>query len=146
MNRFAHSIDQTTTTVDLDQTIELFIALTARFVTMRGVRVDLHLPASPLTIPTAPYYLLNLLWLCLDFSMSASGEEKRVELVVEETENSVRIRFRRLTGLSEVLLETFPSDREKNLLAVLEAALTAVPEHKEVVLRLSKKIDNEFSR
>jgi C4-dicarboxylate-specific signal transduction histidine kinase len=146
MNRFAHSIDQTTTTVNLDQTIGLFIALTARFVAMRGVRVDLHLPASPLTIPTAPYYLLNLLWLCLDFSMSASGDEKRVELAVEETENSVRIRFRRLTGLSEVLLETFPSDREKNLLAVLEAALTAVPERKEVVLRLSKKIDNEFSR
>ena len=140
MNRFAHSIDQTATTVDLDQTIELFIALTARFAAMRSVKVDLQLPASPLTIPTAPYYLMNLLWLCLDFSMSASGDEKRVELVVEETENSVRIRFQRLTGLSEALLETFPSDREKNLLAVLEAAMTVEPEREEVVLRLSKNI------
>ncbi len=138
MNRFAHSIDQTTTTVDLDQTIELFIALTARFAAMRGVKVDLQLPASPLRIPTAPYYLMNLLWLCLDFCMSASGDEKRVELVVEETENSVRIRFRRLAGLSAALLETFPSDREKILLTVLEAVLTAEPERAEVVLRLSK--------
>ena len=72
--------------------------------------------------------------------MSASGDEKRVELVVEETENSVRIRFQRLTGLSEALLETFPSDREKNLLAVLEAAMTVEPEREEVVLRLSKNI------
>ena len=143
MNRFAHSIDQTITTVDLDQTIELVIALTARFAAMQGVKVDLQLPASPLTIPTAPFYLMNLLCLCLDFSMSASGDEKRVELVVEETENSVRIRFRRLAGLSEALLETFPSDREENLLALLEAALTAEPEGEEVVLRLSKKIDNE---
>ncbi len=146
MNRFAHSIDQTITTVDLNQTIELVIALTARFAAMRGVKVDLQLPASPLTIPTAPFYLMNLLWLCLDFSMSASGDEKRVELVVEETENSVRIRFRRLAGLSEALLETFPSDREKNLLAVLEAALTAEPEREEIVLRLLKNIDNGFSR
>jgi signal transduction histidine kinase len=146
MNRFAHSIDQTITTADIDQTIELLIALTARFAAMRAVKVDLQLPASPLTIPTAPFYLMNLLWLCLDFSMSASGDEKRVELVVEETENSVRIRFRRLAGLSEALLETFPSDRENNLLAVLEAALTAEAEREEVVLRLSKKIDNEFSR
>ena len=138
MNRFAHSIDQTTTTVDLDQMINLFIALTARFAAMRGVKVDLQLPANPLTIQTAPYYLMNLLWLCLDFSMSASGDEKRVELVVAETENSVRIQFRRLTGLSEALLETFPSDREKILLAVLEAGLTAEPEREEVVLRLSK--------
>ena len=139
MNRLAHSIDQTITTVDLDQTIELVIALTARFAAMQGVKVDLQLPASPLTISTAPFYLMNLLCLCLDFSMSASGDEKRVELVVEETENSVRIRFRRLAGLSEALLETFPSDREKILLAALEAALTAEPEGEEVVLRLSKK-------
>ena len=140
MNRLAHSIDQTVTTADLHQTIELVIALTARFAAMRGVKVDLQLPANPLTIKTAPFYLMNLLWLCLDFSMSASGDEKQVELVVEETENSVRIRFRRLAGLSAALLETFPSDREKNLLAVLEAALTADPERAEVVLRLAKNI------
>ncbi|MBW2582588.1 MAG: HAMP domain-containing histidine kinase, partial [Deltaproteobacteria bacterium] len=116
MNRLAHSIDENITTVDLDQTIELVIALTARIAAMRGVKVDLQLPGSPLTIPTAPFFLMNLLCLCLDFSMSASGDEKRVELVVEETENSVRIRFRRLAGLTEALLETFPSEREKNLL------------------------------
>ena len=138
MNRFAHSIDQTITTVDLDQTIELVIALTARFAAMRGVKVELQLSASPLRIPTAPYYLLNLLWLCLDFCMSASGDEKRVELVVEEAENSVRIRFQRLAGLSAALAETFPSDREKILLTVLEAVLTAEPERAEVVLRLFK--------
>jgi hypothetical protein len=78
--------------------------------------------------------------------MSASGDEKRVELVVEEAENSVRIRFRRLAGLCEALLETFPSDREKNLLSVLEAALTAEPEREEIALRLLKNIDNGFSR
>jgi len=140
MNRLAHSIDQTVTTADLDQTIELVIALTARFAAMRGVKVDLQPPANSLTIKTAPFYLMNLLWLCLDFSMSASGDEKQVELVVEETKNSVRIRFRRLAGLSAALLETFPSDREKNLLAVLEAALTAEPERAEVVLRLAENI------
>ena len=140
MNRLAHSIDQTITTVDLDQTIELVIALTARFAAMQGVKVDLQLPASPLTISTAPFYLLNLLCLCLDFSMSASGDEKRVELVVEETENSVRIRFRRLAGLTEALLEAFPSEREKNLLDVLEADLTAEPEHEEIALRLLKNM------
>ena len=146
MNRLAHTIDDTIATVELDEIIELFMALTARFAAMRAVKVELRLPASPLKITTAPFYLMNLLWLCLDFSMSASGDEKRVELVVEETENSVRIRFRRLTGLSEVLLETFPSDREKILLAVLEAALTVEPEREEVVLRLAKNFDNEFSR
>ncbi|MBT8363109.1 MAG: histidine kinase [Deltaproteobacteria bacterium] len=146
MNRFAHSTDQTITTVDLAQTIELVIALTARLAAMRGVQVDLQLPENPVTLQTAPFFLMNLLWLCLDFSMSVSGDDKRVELVVETAENSVRIRYRRLTGLTEALLETFPSDREKNLLAVLKAVLTAELEREEIILRLSKNIDNEFSR
>jgi len=146
MNRLAHTIDDTIATVELNEIIELFMAFTARFAAMRAVKVELRLPASPLKITTAPFYLINLLWLCLEFSMSASGDEKRVELVVQETENGVRIRFRRLAGLSAALLETFPSDREKNLLALLAAALTTEPEREEVVLRLSKNIDNEFSR
>ena len=103
--------------------------------------MDLQLPASPLTIPTVPFFLMNLLWLCLDFSMSASGDEKRLELVVDETKNSVRIQFRRLAGLTEELLETFPSDREKNLLDVLSADLTAESGCKEIVLRIPKKVD-----
>jgi len=138
MNRFAHSIDQTITTVELNETINLLVGLTARFAVMRGVQVDLQLPENTVTFQTAPFFLMTLLWLCLDFSMSASGDEKRVELVAEETGNGVRIQFRRLASLSEALLETFPSDREKNLLAVLGAALTAEPERGEVVLQLSK--------
>ncbi len=140
MNRFAHSIDQTITTVDLAETIELVIALTARLAAMRGVEVAVQLPQNPVKLQTAPFFLMNLLWLCLDFSISASGDDKQVELVVEAAENSIRIRCRRLTGLTEALLETFPSDREKNLLAVLKGALTAELEREEILLRLSKNI------
>ena len=146
MNRFAHSIDETAAEVDLNQTIELVKALTARFAAMRNVAVDLQLPASSPTISTAPFFLMNLLCLCLDFCMTASGDEKRVEFVVAETENSVQIRFQRLAGLTEEQLKTFPSDREKNLLAVLGADLTAEPESEEVVVRLSKNMDHSFSR
>ena len=138
MNRLAHSIDETVANVELNETITLLVGLTARFASIRGVRVDLQLPEVPVTFQTAPFFLMNLLWLCLDFSMSASGDEKKVELVAEETENCVRIRFGRLAGLSEALLATFPSDREKILLAVLEATLSAEPEREEIVLRLSK--------
>lgn len=142
MNRFAHTIDQSITTVDLDKTIELAIALTARFAVMRGVGVDLKLPQSPVKIPTAPFFLIHLFWLCLDVAMSASGKEKRVEIVIEETQRSVLIQFRRLTGLSQELLEAFPSDREKNLLAVLGANLTVENGCQEIVLQLFKNIDD----
>jgi len=88
-------------------------------------------------LETAPFSLMNLLWLCLEFCMSASGDEKRVELVAEDTGSGVRIRFRQLAGLSEALLESFPSDREKNLLEMLAAELKVELEHKEMVLQLN---------
>lgn len=138
MNRFAHTIDATVAEVDLNQTIELFMALTDRFILMRGIKVDLQLPDRPLKIPTAPYFLINLLWLCLDFAISASGDDKQVRLEVEKTEDSIRIRFRQLEGLTEALLKTFPSGHENSLLAVLEAALAAEPERREIVLRLPR--------
>ncbi len=146
MNRFAQSSDEAVADVDLHQTIELVRALTARFAAMRSVTVDLQLPASSLKIRTAPFFLMNLLCLCLDFAMSASGDEKRVELVVAETENSVQIQFQRLAGLTEELLESFPSNREKNLLTVLAADLTTEHGGDAMVLRLSKNIDTEISR
>jgi len=146
LNRFAHSIDEIFTDVDLNQTIEQCMALTERFAAMRGVKVDLQLPEIPISIQTAPFFLTNLLWLCLDFCMTASGDKKHLELAVEETENSVQIRFRRLTGLTEALLETFPSDRERNLLDVVKADLKIEPGREEIALQLLKNIDNDFRR
>ena len=139
MNRFAHSGDEAVAEVDLNQTLELFMALTERFRTMRGVEADLQLSANPLSIATAPFFLMNLLCLCLDFAMSAGGEGKRIDLVVEETKSSVRIRFQQLAGLCEELMETFPTGRENSLLAVLAADLRAEPGSGEMVLRLPKK-------
>ena len=62
MNRLAPSTDRPHATVDLAQTIETVIALTARFALMRGVRIDLQLPQNPVTLQTAPFFLMNLIW------------------------------------------------------------------------------------
>lgn len=141
MNSFAHSIDQTVTTVDLKEIVELIIALTARFAAMKNVQVDLQLPQNPLKIRTAPYRLMNLLWLCLDFSMDASGELKQIEVVAEETNDDIRIQLKRLTRLSEMVSNTFPSEREKQLLDMLEATLTIESKDQRIVLRLAKNLE-----
>jgi C4-dicarboxylate-specific signal transduction histidine kinase len=139
MNRLAHSTDQPLATVDLAQTIETVMAVTARFALMQGIQINLQLPQNPVALQTAPFFLMNLIWLCLEFSMSAAGDEKQVELVAEETAGGVRIRFRRLAGLTEALLDTFPSDREKHLLQMLTAEFKAELEPKEIVLELTKR-------
>jgi hypothetical protein len=141
MNRFAHSIDQTFTETDLTQTVELIFALTARFAAMRGVRIDLHLTENEVKFRTAPYLLMNLLWLCLDFSMSASGDQKQIAVIIEETKDDIRIQIEQLTDLPGMASKTFPSDREKHLLEMLAAELTIEIENEKIALRLPKKLD-----
>jgi len=139
MNRFAHSADQLSTNVDLAQIIELFMAVTARLAAMQGVEISLQPPGSPVTLETAPYRLIHLLWRCLEFSMSAGGEEKQIELAIEEAADSVLIRFGRLAGLTGSMLKSFPSDGERNLLETLGAELTADPECNEIRIEMTKK-------
>ena len=136
MNRFAHSADQTMDTIDLTQTVELAMAVTARFAAMKGVTIDLQLPEHPVTMQTAPFYLINLIWLCLEFAMSAAGAEKRIGVAVEAAQNSTRIRFGGLGGLNAALLENFPSDRAWNLLGILEAEWTVNEGCGDLILQL----------
>ena len=141
MNSIAHSINQTVTTVDLNETVELIIALTARFAAMKNVQVDLQLPQDPLKIQTVPYRLMNLLWLCLDFAMDASGELKQIDVVAEETNDDIRIQFKRLSRLSDMVSNTFPSDYENCLLEILDAELRIEIEAEMIFLRFAKNLD-----
>lgn len=124
MNRFAHSADQPVATVDLAQTVELAMAVTARFAAMQGITINLKLPDNPVALQTTPFFLMNLIWQCLEFAMSAGGDEKQIVVAAEAAQDCVRIRFGGLGGFSEALLDDFPSDREQYLLDMLAADLT----------------------
>ncbi len=70
--------------------------------------------------------------------MDASGGVKKIELSTEQTENGSEIRFKQIAGLSDVPTENFPSERERSLLGLLGADLTADPGSGEIVLKLSE--------
>jgi len=99
MNKFAHSVDERIKYVDLNDLLELAVALSNRFASMRGITLELNTPTNPLFITTNNFFLENLLWQCLDFSMDAAGQGKIVALNAEMTENHAVIRFSQLNGL-----------------------------------------------
>lgn len=142
MNRFAHSIDKTFTTVDLNEIIALLITLTDRLAAMRSVSMEPKLSEKPVEIRTSPFFLMNLLWLFLDFSMAASITGKCIKLVTEKTEEGARIRFLRLKGLTEKPVEVFRSEPAKSLLDLLKADFTANPKGQEILLNLPENIDH----
>ena len=140
MNRLAHSTDDTIATVELKEIIELFMALTDRLTAMRKITVEPKLSGNPMKIKTSPFFLMDLLWLCLEFAMEASGDIKQVELITEQTKNGAKIRFKRLAGLSVTPKQTFPSERANCLLGLLEADMTVDAGGGEISLKLPENI------
>ncbi len=141
MNKFAHSVDESVKSVELGEILELVASLSGRFASMQGVTLEPNPPAKPVRITTRPFFLETLVWLCLDFAIGAAGGGKTVGLVTEETGNGAQIRFTRLEGLAEAAMDTFPTEREKSLLGVLKAELSADVGAGELVLTLSGDID-----
>ena len=146
MNRLAHTIDDAIAIVELKELIELFMALTDRLTAMRKISVEAKLSVNPLRIKTSPFFLMDLLWLCLDFAMAASGDIKQIELITEQTKNNVNIRFTQLAGLSVSAKQTFPSEREKCLLGLLAADMTVDAGKGEILLKLPENIEHNPSK
>ncbi len=140
MNSFAHSVDASVDTVELGTILELVVALAARFALMRGVALEQKSPTTRVMIGTNPFFLENLVWLCLDFAMDCAGEGKTVFLESEETDKRARIRLTGLQCLSERHTEVFPGEREKALMDALEAKLTVDVGAGELVLTMSRDI------
>jgi C4-dicarboxylate-specific signal transduction histidine kinase len=145
MNCLAHSIDDTIADVELKEIIELFMALTDRLTAMRKITVEPKLSGTPVKIKTAPFFLINLLWLCLEFAMAASSDIKQIELITEQTKNGANIRFTQLAGLSVSPKQTFPSEPAKCLLGLLAADMAVDAGGGEILLKLPENIERNPS-
>jgi len=141
LNRFAHSVDQSSKNVNLGDIVEFMTALSARFASMRGVTVETKPTAGPLTIVTKPFFLENLFWLCLDFAMDAAGEGNTIDIISEKTETGAQIRIMPIKNLSRAAVDKFPGERETALLDALKADFVAHMGTGELVITLPRDID-----
>ena len=69
MNKFAHSVDEPIKAVNVVEVLEVMRELSARMAAMRNVTVDLRHSGAPVLIRTRPFFLENVIWLCLDLAM-----------------------------------------------------------------------------
>ena len=141
MNRFAHSVDETLKSIDLGDVMEFVVTLSGRYASMRGVRVEPKPTESIVEITTNPFLLENLIWLCLDFSMDATGEENTLDIITTKTENGAQIIFMPGEGLAKAPPDKFPGERERPLLDVLKADLSVDTGGGKIVLTLPQYLD-----
>ena len=140
MNRLAHSVDESIETIDLNDILELLVALSNRFASMRGVTVQPTLNSGSMKLRTSPFFLMNLLWLCLDFAMGATNKNKIVEMVTQKTEIGIQVVFKGLDGLEGAPSMPFPAEPEKELCALLGTELEINTARQEIVFRVTKGI------
>jgi C4-dicarboxylate-specific signal transduction histidine kinase len=123
MNRFAHSVDETAKSVDLHDVIEFALALSARFASMRGVTLETRRPDKPVMVYTNPFFLENVLWLCLDFAMDKAGKGATVVLTVDEKESKARVRWAGLGSAKGLTGAPLSGEQEKALMEALGAEI-----------------------
>ncbi|HDZ90296.1 MAG: HAMP domain-containing histidine kinase [Deltaproteobacteria bacterium] len=140
MNRFAHSVDEEKRAFDVGDILELVVALSSRFASVRGVELKMRPRSERLSVVSYPFFLANLLWLALDFAMGEVGKGKTVELVAEKSGEGVVIRLTRLEALENSPDAGFPGEREDALLQTLGAGLSVDHGEGRVTIELPAEI------
>ncbi len=123
MNRFAHSIDETRKIIDVTDTMEFMIKLTARLSNMTGVSFTMGSHFDPIKFKTNPFLLQNVIWFCLDYIMNLAKSGDTVSIAVENKDSDMWIRFLGISGLNNMSDNDLLSERETILLKALGGKL-----------------------
>lgn len=141
LNRFAHSVDEPVAQVNLSDLVKLLAFLCERPATMRGVSLEPNSGSRPVLITTNPFFLMALIWLCLEFVIDSGEGRRRVGLIAEEAEKGARIRITNLEGLRDAQRHAFPSAGVKALVSTLKAGLSTDPGTSEFVITLPEYLE-----
>jgi len=140
MNRLAHSLDESSLSIDVNSVLELILNLSERTAVTKGVKLTPILSDSPTLITTNSFFLENIIWLTTNFSMSVCGSNKSVELKVSKEQFGAKIRFSGLEHLTEDTFNNFLKESGDIVLKALNATLDAFAKDGRILLNLPEDI------
>jgi len=125
MNRFAHTVDEPSKTVDLNEMTALLVALLQRTAAMREVSLKAQPEASPVMITTAPFLLLAALGRWALYALQAVSAGQTLLVRVARGDAGIQVVLEPLAGLADLARGTPPGEREFALLNALNAGYNA---------------------
>jgi len=138
MNRFAHSVDSFQCASDLGEILSLTASLAKRTADNRGVRIALQLEESSPSIVTAPFLLMNLIWLCLEATMPYADMAAPVVMGCEKTPFGAAVRLS-VDRWPETGGPALP-DKADALSRALQADVALDPNEKTLKIELKQKL------
>jgi C4-dicarboxylate-specific signal transduction histidine kinase len=121
LNQFAHTVDNFSQQVDLNQVVELLTALHQRAAAMQQVTLSAKPADGPVEVTTAPFVLLTALGLGVSFALQAVAKGKALTLAAARSDDGGHIIFSGLEGLAGLSTQAFPGDQGDALVAALGA-------------------------
>ncbi len=138
MNRFAHTVDTLRQPAAVDELLGMTADLAKRMADMHRVTVDVHSSQTPVTVNTSPFFLMNLIWLCISRAIQTIGKEQTILLSCEKTEDGASL-WLDMTEAGDGDDTSFPEDVSA-LADLLEAHIAFHPEKKRLIINLPMEI------
>lgn len=123
LNSFAHSSDVPEKNIDLSETLSLTMALAKRAAANRGVSIHFISPQNKIFTTTHPFFFMQVIRQCLDFSMATVNPEKVVEVVLQLKDDNIEIVFKKLEDLENQNRKLFFIEKLEIMLEKLGANL-----------------------
>jgi C4-dicarboxylate-specific signal transduction histidine kinase len=136
MNRFAHSVDREQAPVDLGALAGLVADLFGRSAAMRGVTIEVHGSAAPITLNTQPFVLETLLGKLLDRLSAGLADGGVLRIGLHAQDLSAQIRMAGAAPHSAALAGLPGAADVAALLALLQANALFEPDSGELVITL----------
>ena len=138
-NQFAHSVDKSHGPADLKQAIMLINTMAMRFATQRHIKITLVDYQKTIILPTPPFMLLHLLWLCLQYAMQATMVDETLHIAMDKTDGKALVRYGPLSKLNVPELAALSDCAEIGpLLEPLNARIGTNAQGNKIVLTLKK--------
>jgi signal transduction histidine kinase len=142
MNQFAHSVDYIIRPTDLNELLRLSISLAKHLADLHRISLKLDGAAPPVKITTSPFFLMNLIWLCLENLIRAADNPGTIALeLVKKDLGGGLIRLQ--SDAAELKLEEqWMPENLKFLAVALEADVEWNKDGKVFLVRLQADITN----
>jgi signal transduction histidine kinase len=136
LNQFAHSVDIPSKSLDLNDILELLVALHRRPAAMRQVELAPRVAEAAVMVTANPFLLLNLLGLMLAHALHAVPAGGIMTLAVDVVESEAEFRFQDLRNFADLPAAHFPGEHENALLTALNAKAIIEPKACQIVVRM----------
>jgi C4-dicarboxylate-specific signal transduction histidine kinase len=136
LNQFAHSVDTPTKSVDLNDILDLLVALHRRPAAMQQVELEPRPAESAVVVHTMPFLLLNILGLILTHALHTVPDGATMTIAVGFSQSEAELGFSGLQNLADLPADQFSGKHETALLTALGAKAIIESEACRIMVRL----------